>query len=282
MVYSIDLGSFTKRLCCKLLIIHYIGRHTEFENNLKNQIEMRKLFNRLVGVLIIVKTLIIPTLLIIFLCFIFMFLRQASGIVHEGDTNVSEDFTKMDLELGILKKEVNQFRNQVVEAGEKTKQFTEDAKKTIRPIVATLGGIQTVIVSVVGTIGVTVNAILGVVKKIPFVGKNIKLINMSKIYSLNLIPIDFPDLDLNFSLNVDSFNELRMITEQISLDITTAMDKLQALFFFWLKLFVFAFFLIFLWIGITIVGFFLRMRKALRVGWNLILGREEESALLYL
>ena len=243
---------------------------------------MRKFANRIIGLLIIIKTLIPPILLIIFLSLIFVFTRQTGRILTDSYQKVSENFVYLDVQMDLLKDEVLKFKDKVNEAKVSATKFTGEVKQAVRPISAALAGVQGVLKTILGGIAAVINEIAKGLKSVSFGAIKIKPIDLRALKNLNLVPINFPDLDLDFSINTASLEEISRVSQQTVADLEVALGELKTLFQFWGKVILVGFTLIFLWVFITLVGFFMRMGKALKVGWGLLLGKEEEHGLLYL
>lgn len=243
---------------------------------------MRKLHHRLIGLLIIIKTLILPAILLIFCAAFFFITSETRTILSTSHQNISIHLNQLDGEITALKAEVLNFKNKIEAARTDVTKFSNDVERAVRPITASLKGIQSILKSVLGSIAGALNGVIDGLRKVSFGAIKIPKISLAGLKNLNLVPIDFPDLNVDFSIDTQSLQEIQRISEQITVEVDTAVTDLQNLYWRWMKIILVAFLLVFIWLFISLLGFFLRIGSALRVGFKMLRGQQVENALFYL
>lgn len=243
---------------------------------------MKKLYYRFIGLLIILKVVIPPLVFITFLTVFSYLFRSTASIVQEVGVELSQSADSVQIQIDTLLSGVKELKDKITDAKDSATEFTEDAKRAIRPITASLKGIQTASLSVLGAVAIVINKIRAPIEKITFGKIKLKAINLDALRDLDLIPIDFPDLDVDLSLDMSALEELERISSDFGTKLSNSVDDLVKLVQTWALVIFICIALLVLWILILFIGFLCRLPIALRTGWRLIKGEHIEGAVLYL
>lgn len=243
---------------------------------------MKKWFLRIMGILIIVRTLIPPIILCMFLSALYFLGTGTVSIVRESHRQISDNMLALELEVDLLKEHVHEMKAKIDTVRADIDEFSQDVQKAVKPITTSMKAIQTILKTVLGGIAYAVNGLIEGVKKISFGKIKIPKVDLTALENLNLLPISFPDLDIDLSLNTQSLEEIQRICLETVNELEQSIKELRNLYTKWITVILAGISLFILWLSILFLGFLLRMGKALTVGWRLLKGEEVEGAVLYL
>jgi len=243
---------------------------------------MKSILLRIFGFLVILKAIIPVGIAIVFVTFGYVFFTKSNKIITQTYQQTTNDLAIIQAQIEVVKQDIKDLKAKIDKNKASVTAFSADVKKAVQPITASLKGIQKTVLLVLGGIGGILNAIFRAINSIPFVHINFPTIDLAALEKLELIPIEFPALDVDFELDMKNIHLVTATAEQITQNFTVAIEELVMLFNFWFKILFFTTIFVVIWAAIKFFFYLFKMVHLVKKGWQLMMGHTVTNKLALL
>ncbi len=237
-------------------------------------------YARLIGVLIIFKQIIPLLILGLFITGVGYMVSSVNAEFERLNASLQPKFERVGVEIGKVRDEGRRLADKVAQIKNKGAQAMTDIKNSVEPIRQSLLGISNTVQAISGSLESLVNAIVRVLRKIPFLRK-IGGINFPKI---NIPGFALPDIDIDLGLdfNMAAVEALKQLSGQIADEAEATVETLKKIWLTWWWTFKVTAFLLLCWLLLAFTGMVARYWQKLKIGMQLLLGRTQSASLALL
>jgi hypothetical protein len=234
------------------------------------------LFNRLLGALIIYRT-IAPVIMIIMVVFILYYIPSQINRISTETVKKIEDEHMAPLKdsLKDMKLEVDRLKGEVQKAKNVVEGANVELKKVLSPIVSAISALYVALRQLQDITRTVVYAIIDVVNKVSPI--KIKKPNFPEI-RIDLPKLDLTPIKFNLKPDLKSLEAMQHISKEVGAEVNQSLKETGETFSFgwkWIKVIIFLFAI---WLLTLLITIFDGMRRNIHRGWQMIVGPETKEA----
>jgi uncharacterized protein YqgV (UPF0045/DUF77 family) len=237
-------------------------------------------YARAIGALIIFKQLIPLLVLGLLVTGVWFVARSVNAEFERLNTSLQPKFERVEAEIDKLRDEGRRLADKVAKIKNEGVRVAAEIKSAVEPIRQSLLGISNTVGAISATMESVVNAIVRVLRKIPFV-RGIGGIHFPRI---DIPGFSLPHIDIDLGLDFDmaAVEALKQLSGQIADEAEATVETLKKIWLTWWWTFKIMVFLLLCWLLLTFVGMLARFWQKLRIGLQLLLGHSHSASLALL
>ena len=234
------------------------------------------LFKRLLGALIIYRT-IAPIIMIIMAVSILYYVPSQINRISNETVKEIEDKHMAPLKDGLknMKQEVDRLKGEVQKAKNVVEGINAELITVLSPMVTAISALYVALKQLQNITRTVVYAIIDAVNKVSPI--KIKKPNFPEI-QIDLPRLDLDPLKINLKPDLKSLEEMKRISKEVGAEVNQSLKETGETFSFgwkWIKVIIVLFAV---WLLALLITIFEGMRRNVYRGWQMLLGREAKEA----
>lgn len=235
------------------------------------------LASRALGAVIMLKVSL-PLLVLLVLVFgVWQIVSGVNEAIDRGRAVIEPRIEDARQQIDAVRAEGDRLLAEVKKIENTITQVAGAIKESVEPIRKSLLGLSGALRALSGTIESILNAIIKVVRKVPFVPK----IGWVNLPDFNIPGLKLPNIDLDIDLKPDlsAVQMLNAHAQAIAAQAERSLDEITetVLLWWWTAKAVGA--MVLLWIALSLVGLAARAAQRFATGWQMVRGRPVDGAL---
>jgi ABC-type Fe3+-siderophore transport system permease subunit len=240
-----------------------------------NELNPKLIFPRLLGALIIYRT-IAPVVMIIILVFVLYYIpTELNRISSEAIKKIEDEhMAPLKSSLKDMQKEVDRLKGEVQKAKTVVEGVQGELKKVVTPIYTAISALTVALRGLRSFTQKVINSIIQAVNKVPIV--NIPKVNFPEI-DIDLPRLNLKPLQINLKPDLKGLKEVQRISKEVRTEVTSSAEKAGETFstgWKWIKVIMVLFAI---WLLSLCVTIFEAMWRNIFRGWKMLLGQEAKE-----
>lgn len=237
-----------------------------------SELNLKKIFTRLLGVLIIYRT-IAPVILIIMTAFILYYIpAEINRIGNETVDNIKDEhLAPLKSSMKEMKTEVNRLRGEVKKAQKVVEGVNAEFKRALSPVYSAISALYVALRGLRNFTQKVINSIIQAVNILPAV--NIPRVKFPKI-DIDLPRLNLKPLQINLKPDLKALKEVQRISKEVRAEVNSSAEKAGETFsagWKWIKAIMVLFAI---WLLSVCVTIFEGMWRNVSRGWKMLAGAE--------
>lgn len=240
-----------------------------------NEFNLKQIFQRLMGALIIYRT-IAPVVMIIMFVFILYYIpSEINRISSEAIKKIEDEhMAPLKSSLKDMQNEVDRLKGEIKKAKTVVEGVQGQLKKVVTPIYTAISALTVALRGLRNFTQTVVNSIIEAVNKVPIV--NIPKVNFPEI-NIDLPRLNLKPLHINLKPDLKGLKEVQRISKEVQAEVSNSAKKTGATFataWKWIKVILVMFAIWVLVFGVTIAE---GMWRNVSRGWKMLAGAEGQQ-----